>query len=131
DNPPLPDGQLLPVRGVTEDWRRQDHRHDIHQPDVHEIHGRWRKIADRHDAFLVGEVYELDPVALARYVGAERLHSSFWFGLVESGWDPERIVTMLDAAAAASPEPVPPAGSPPHISTAQLPAGRTGEPPEY
>jgi MFS transporter, DHA1 family, inner membrane transport protein len=27
--------------------------------------------------------------------------------------------------------PAPPAGSPPHISTAQLPAGRTGEPPEY
>jgi NADH-quinone oxidoreductase subunit L len=26
---------------------------------------------------------------------------------------------------------VSPAGSPPHISTAQLPAGRTGEPPEY
>jgi 2,3-dihydroxyphenylpropionate 1,2-dioxygenase len=26
---------------------------------------------------------------------------------------------------------VPPAGSPPHISTAQLPAGRTSEPPEY
>ena len=26
---------------------------------------------------------------------------------------------------------VPPAGSPPHISTAQLPAERTGEPPEY
>ena len=107
-HPDLPDNpqadRPLVAAGVTEEWRQQEHRYDIHQPDVHAVHERWRRVADRHDAFLVGEVYELDPVALARYLGAERLHSSFWFGLVESGWDPERIVTMLDAAAAASPE---------------------------
>jgi alpha-glucosidase len=107
-HPDLPDNpeaeQPLVAAGVTEAWKKQEHRYDIHQPDVHAIHERWRRVADRHDALLVGEVYELDPVALARYVGAERLHSSFWFGLVESGWDPQRIVTMLDAAAAASPE---------------------------
>ncbi len=107
-HPDLPDNpqaeRPLVAAGVTEAWRNQEHRYDIHQPDVHAVHQRWRRVADRHDALLVGEVYELDPVALARYVGQERLHSSFWFGLVESGWDPERIVTMLDAAAAASPD---------------------------
>ncbi|WP_431895136.1 HAD-IA family hydrolase [Nonomuraea sp. bgisy101] len=103
DNPLLPADLLVPVGGVTMEWRRQDHRHDIHQPDVHAVHERWRRVADRHDAFLVGEVYELDPGTLARFVDGERLHSSFWFGLVESGWDPERIDTMLAAAAAASP----------------------------
>ncbi|GII79496.1 hypothetical protein Sru01_44780 [Sphaerisporangium rufum] len=103
DNPPLPAGELLPARGVTLDWRRQEHRHDIHQPGVHAVHERWRRIADRHDAFLVGEVYELDPVALARFVEDERLHSSFWFGLVETGWDADRIDTMIEAAVAASP----------------------------
>ncbi|MBB6550914.1 glycosidase [Nonomuraea rubra] len=85
------------------DWRRQEHRHDIHQPDVHQVHERWRRIADRHDAFLVGEVYELDPRALARFVQGERLHSSFWFGLVETDWDADRIDTMIEAAVMASP----------------------------
>jgi alpha-glucosidase len=94
---------MLSLRGVTLDWRRQDHRHDIHQPDVHAIHERWRRIADRHGAFLVAEVYELDPVRLAHFVADERLHSSFWFGLVENGWDPERMNIMIDAAVAASP----------------------------
>ncbi|MFC5822550.1 HAD-IA family hydrolase [Nonomuraea insulae] len=103
DNPLLPADLLAPMAGVTMDWRRQDHRYDIHQPDVHTIHERWRRVADRHDAFLVGEVYELDPAALARFVDGERLHSSFWFGLVETNWDPEQIDTMLAAAVAASP----------------------------
>jgi alpha-glucosidase len=103
DNPLRSDDAVSPVTGATLDWRRQDHRFDIHQPDVHGIHERWRRVADRHDALLVGEVYELDPIALAAYVTAERLHSSFWFGLVESGWDPQRIHTLLHAAFAASP----------------------------
>jgi len=103
DNPPLPPGRLAPMRGVTMDWRRQDHRYDIHQPEVHTVHERWRTVADRHDAFLVGEVYELDPGTLARFVQDERLHSSFWFGLVENGWDPDRIDAMIAAAVAASP----------------------------
>lgn len=103
DNPPLPDGNLHPIRGVTDDWRRQDHRYDIHQPDVHAIHQRWRRVADRYGAFLVGEVYELDPHALAAYVDEERLHSSFWFGLVDTDWDPDRIHDMVTAAAQASP----------------------------
>jgi alpha-glucosidase len=100
DNPALPDGAIAPVNGATIEWRRQDHRHDIHQPDVHAVHERWRRLADRHGLFLVGEVYELDTEVLAAYVTAERLHSSFWFGLVEADWDPHRIADLLTAAAA-------------------------------
>jgi alpha-glucosidase len=103
DNPALPEGDVSPIRGVTAEWRRQDHRYDIHQPDVHAIHERWRRIADRHGALLVGEVYELEPRALAAFVDGERLHSSFWFGLVETDWDAHRIHTMTAAAASASP----------------------------
>jgi alpha-glucosidase len=103
DNPLLAPGQLLPLRGVTTEWRRQQHLYDIHQPDVHAIHERWRRAADRRGAFLVGEVYVLDPTALAAYVDGERLHSSFWFGLVEDDWDPGRFHDMLLAAAQASP----------------------------
>lgn len=104
DNPALPDGELLPARGVTEAWRRQEHRYDIHQPDVHAVHARWRRLADRYRALLVGEVYEQKPMRLAKYVGAEGLHLSFWFGLVElHGWDPARISSMLrDAVSATS-----------------------------
>jgi len=102
DNPLLPDGAVSPVGGATLPWRRQDHRHDIHQPDVHAIHERWRRVADQHGAFLLGEVYELDPAALAEFVTDERLHSSFWFGLVDTDWNPARIGTMVAAAAAAS-----------------------------
>lgn len=103
DNPVLPAGQLLSLSGVTLEWRRQEHVYDIHQPDVHAIHERWRRIADRHGAFLVGEVYVMDPAALAAYVDGERLHSSFWFGLIEADWDPGRFRDMLLAAAEASP----------------------------
>lgn len=103
DNPLLPDDALSPVSGATRAWRRQDHRFDIHQPDVHAIHERWRRVIDPFGGFLVGEVYELDPKALAAYVTTERLHSSFWFGLVESDWEPRRIHDLLAAAAVASP----------------------------
>jgi alpha-glucosidase len=103
DNPLLADGAMLPLRGVAPEWRRQEHVHDIHQPDVHAIHERWRRVADRHGAFLVGEVYVMDPAALAAYVDGERLHSSFWFGLLENDWDPDRFHDMLLAAVKASP----------------------------
>jgi alpha-glucosidase len=73
DNPILDDDALMPVGGVTDEWRRQDHLYDIHQPDVHAIHERWRRVADRHDAFLLGEVYVMEPTALAAYVDGERL----------------------------------------------------------
>jgi alpha-glucosidase len=103
DNPLLPDGALLPVGGATEDFRRQDHRYDIHQPDVHGIHERWRQVADRHHLFLIGEVYELDPKPLAEFVTTERLHSTFWFGMVDVAWDAGNIPALLAAAANASP----------------------------
>jgi alpha-glucosidase len=91
-------------RGVTEARRRQDHRYDIHQPDVHAIHARWRRLADRYGALLVGEVYEQEPRRLADYVATDRLHSSFWFGLVEyHGWEPVAIASMLRDAVSASP----------------------------
>ena len=103
DNPALPPGEPHPVLGAAPEWRLLDHVYDIHQPEVHQIHARWRRRADRHDAFLVGEIYELDPEALAAFVTEERLHSSFYFGLVDSAWDPARIRTALRAAATASP----------------------------
>jgi alpha-glucosidase len=98
DNPVRPAGSLIDVTGATRDWRGQDHLHDIHQREVAAIHARWRRIADIYDALLVGEIYDLDPASLARYSGSDRLHSTFWFGLVEATWDPRRIADLLRAA---------------------------------
>ena len=103
DNPARPAYPVREHSGVTREWLAQDHRHELGQPRVLDIHRRWRNLADRHRALLVGEVYEFDPERLATYAADRQLHSVFWFGLVESGWDPARIATGLRSASSASP----------------------------
>jgi alpha-glucosidase len=103
DNPLVSGDQVPRLAGIAGEWLRQEHRYDIVQPSALDIHRRWRAIADEHNAFLVGEVYILDPDRLAKYVRVDGLHSAFWFGLVESGWEPAGVSAMLAAATAASP----------------------------
>lgn len=103
DNPLLADDEVPRLGGVTADWLRQDHRHDIGQATALDIHRRWRALADKRGALLIGEVYVLDPSRLAAYVDGRGLHSAFFFGLVESAWQPQRTGQMLADAAAASP----------------------------
>lgn len=102
DNPLLADDEVPRLGGVTTAWLHQDHRHDIGQPTTLDIHRRWRALADRHDAVLIGEVYVLDPSHLATYVDGGGLHSAFFFGLVESDGVSEQLGTILAGAAAAS-----------------------------
>jgi alpha-glucosidase len=102
DNPPLPDGKVVRIGGVTTDWLRQEHRYDGSQDSAKDIHRRWNRIAQEYDAFLLGEVYVLEPSNLASYVGGDGLHSAFWFGLVESGWQPAAIQEGLAIAAETS-----------------------------
>jgi alpha-glucosidase len=103
DNPPLAADRIPRLAGVAAEWLRQEHRHDIEQPATFAIHRRWRAICDGYRGLLVGEVYILDPGRLATYVQTDGLHSAFWFGLVESGWSPDTVRSMLAGAAAASP----------------------------
>ena len=103
DNPLLAPDAVPTLGGVAAEWLTQDHRHDIEQPATMAVHRRWRAIADSYDAALIGEVYILDPDRLAAYARADGLHSTFWFGLVESEWAPERMATAVRAAAAAAP----------------------------
>jgi alpha-glucosidase len=103
DNPVLPEGETSRLGGGVSDWLRQDHRHEIGQPAVTDIHRRWRVIADKYRALLIGEIYLTDPLPLAAYVNEAGLHSAFFFGLVESGWEPEAIGSMLAGAVSASP----------------------------
>jgi alpha-glucosidase len=103
DNPVLAPDDVPTLGGVAAEWLTQEHLHDIEQPATMAVHRRWRAIADHYDAALIGEVYVLDPDRLATYVRENGLHSTFWFGLVESEWAPARMAAILRAASAAAP----------------------------
>ncbi|MCP3804710.1 alpha-amylase family glycosyl hydrolase [Allokutzneria sp. A3M-2-11 16] len=104
DNPRLPDDRVRLIGGAVADWYRYDHRHDIGQPALHDIHRRWRMIADDYGAFLVGETHMVDPSALADYLtGRDGLHSYFYFGLIQSTVDSGTEADLLRAATTASP----------------------------
>ncbi|MDX1659779.1 MAG: alpha-amylase family glycosyl hydrolase [Nitriliruptorales bacterium] len=76
-----------------------EHRYDQDRPEVLDVYRRWRSLAERHDALLLGEVYLLEPSELTRYVAdQDGLHSAFCFPALRTAWDPEDIRTTLTAA---------------------------------
>jgi alpha-glucosidase len=90
--------------GTVEDWERFEHRYDLDQPGVLDIHRRWRRIADDYDALLLGEVYLLHADKLARYlVPRDGLHAAFWVQPLALGWDPDALVTSLQEGLASTP----------------------------
>ena len=103
DNP-LAVGPRGPVVGAAASWLSQDHRYDIDQPGVLDVHRGFRRVADRHGALLLGEVHLPDARRVARYVeGQDGLHASFLFTTVGLAWDPERLGAALREATMASP----------------------------
>jgi alpha-glucosidase len=99
DNPERPRASG-PLRepGTVEDWERFEHRFDLDQPDVLNVHRRWRRIADGHGSLLLGEVYLLHVDKLARYLSAgDGLHAAFWVQPLALGWDPGSIAASLQA----------------------------------
>lgn len=84
DNPRLPDDRVRVIGGAVADWYKYDHRHDIGQPALRDIHRRWRMLADDYNAFLIGETHIVDPAVLADYLADNGLHSYFYFGLIQS-----------------------------------------------
>lgn len=99
-NPELPADQWrATMTGLPEDHFRFDHRYESDQPGVLDVHRRWRRVAEPYGALLLGEVYLLEPAKLRRYlIDQGGLHLSFWFGLVESGWQPHRFAQLLRVA---------------------------------
>lgn len=95
DNPPASGGKIA---SLNPDWSALEHVYDVDQDDNLRVHRRWRTVADRHDALLVGETYVLDPQRLARYVPDDGLNIAFFFGAAESGWEPEALAAMLREA---------------------------------
>jgi alpha-glucosidase len=105
DNPPraaVPAALREP--GTVADWERLEHRYDLDRPRALDIHRRWRAIADRYGALLLGEVYLLHADKLARYlVPGDGIHAAFWVQPLAIGWDPPALATSLQQAVAATP----------------------------
>ena len=99
DNPLLetPVEEVDLERGTGAVFDRFAHVHDLDQPGVVEIYRDWRRIADAHDAVLLGEVFVLDPDKLRRYIADDALHASFAFAALKVPWSAERIHTELSS----------------------------------
>ena len=90
DNPPPDPDDFHPVR----DYFGQQHIYDHDRPEVHDIIRSWRRILDQHgERMMVGEVYLLDPRAVAPYYGAalDELQLAFNFSFLWSPWDAARV----------------------------------------
>lgn len=101
DNP-VRDATVLTDPEARRSFDGLEHRHDLDQPDVIDIYRAWRRLADEHDAFLIGEVYLLDPDRMTRYVAPDALHAAFCFPALRTPWDARAIATTLAGAVTAS-----------------------------
>jgi len=99
DNPPATGFRRAPPAGIASDWGTLEHRYDVNQPGLLEIHRRWRKLVEPYDALLVGEVGLADPSTIEDFVGSQDgLDLCFWFEPMEIEWRPEAIRAALAAA---------------------------------
>jgi alpha-glucosidase len=103
DQPPAPVGEHdIDLGSAASIWETLEHPYDSDQPDVLDVHRRWRAIADEYGALLLGEVYVLEAGKLARYLAADVLHAVFWFPPLHTPWQPDRLRQVLvDGAALA------------------------------
>lgn len=88
-HPDLPDNpRRLHPAGPLYPFIGQHHVHDRDQADLPEVLAPMRSLADRHDAVLVGETLDERFVYdnAAPWVGPDRLHLAFHFGLLHARW---------------------------------------------
>lgn len=93
DNPVPDHGDELD--DPLDEFMRREHPHDLDQPEVTEVYRRWREIAERHDAALVGEVYLTRPERISRYVRGDGLHGAFTFPVMKAPWDAPALRAAL------------------------------------
>jgi len=99
DPPPKPPGGRP---GRPREWDFFEHRHDLSQAEGLEIHRRWRRLAETHDALLLGEVNLREPQPLGRYASAGGLHAVFAFPMAETSWEPAAVIALVRELATAS-----------------------------
>ncbi len=91
---PTPDGE------VTRDKYAGHPTYD--QPAVHDIHQRWRRIADEYAAtplgprVFVAEAWLSPADRLAQYVRPNELHSAFNFDALQCPWDAAALREVID-----------------------------------
>lgn len=87
DNPPK-----LGLRSFD----RQQHIHDVSQPEMYPLLGEIRSILDQHPGgYAVGETFIANTTQTASYCGKDKLHAAFNFEFAENRWHPKRF---LDSA---------------------------------
>ena len=70
--------------------------------EVHDIHRRWRQIADEYAdrpggaRTFVAEAWVTPPARLARYVRPDELHCAFNFDALKAPWDAKSIHRVID-----------------------------------
>jgi alpha-glucosidase len=90
-------GPWDPIAGRVKQWLAFDHRHDVFQPESHQVFRRWRAICDEYDAYLLGETYHRDPQGLADLVPGDGMHGGFWFEPMHVDWDVDELRRALAA----------------------------------
>jgi alpha-glucosidase len=69
----------------------------MNRPEVHDVLRRFRRVADRHDAVLVGETYVHDLETLATFYGngVDELHLAFNFVFLLAEFDVETLAPIV------------------------------------
>ncbi len=90
-------GTWNPDDGRAEQWLAFEHRHDVFQPESHDVFRRWRAICDEYDAYLLGETYTDNPQVLADLVPGDGMHGGFWFEPMHVEWEAAQVRRSLVA----------------------------------
>ena len=100
DNPPATDTDSL-----MEQMRGQKQIFNSCRPEVHDVHRRWREVADSYDPprLLVGETFVERLEDLFPFLGADQLHLDFNIPFAHSEFDPATLTDLIARTEAALP----------------------------
>lgn len=96
---------VRPTDNRAQQWHAFDHRHDILQPETHEVFAAWRALCAPYDAVLIGETSVATPDGLADLLPGSGLHAGFWLPPARLGWDPPALRQAITAPLAAVTDP--------------------------
>jgi alpha-glucosidase len=78
------------------------------RPEVHEVHRRWRALADSYDPprMLVGEIYVFDVPTVASFygTGTDELHLAFNIPLLHTPFDADALCAVVEETEALLPD---------------------------
>ncbi len=80
-------------------FERQRHIYDIDRPELIPLLQELRGLLDRYpERYAVGETFLSEPSKIGEYVGPDRLHAAFDFGLTGAPFQAERLLGHLQAS---------------------------------